>query len=57
MPSNRTPAEEYIRGLEERLTKSQDRTERYRLQAELEDTEDGHWDGPRTDDPPPGWIG
>jgi hypothetical protein len=47
---------EYIGELERRLAAATDRTERFRLQAELEDTEDGHWVGPRTDDPPDSWV-
>jgi hypothetical protein len=33
------------------------RVARYRAQAELEDMDDDHWDGPRTDDPPENWQG
>jgi hypothetical protein len=38
-----------------RLAESGDRATAYRAQAELEDIADGHWDGPRTDDPPKSW--
>jgi hypothetical protein len=45
----------YYRDLQ-RKAKSLDRTTAYRAQAELEDIGDGHWDGPRTDDPPESWF-
>jgi hypothetical protein len=53
MPS--IPSKEYVSALEA-LTKSADRTTAYRATAELEDIVEGHWDGPRTDDPPASWF-
>lgn len=48
---------ERLKGVLEQLLKlTSDRTARYRLEAELEDLEDGHWDGARTDDPPESWF-
>ncbi len=54
-----TPDLPYYQDLEARLRaaeRRQDRTESYRLTAELEDISDGHWSGPRTDDAPDGWA-
>lgn len=34
-----------------------DRVSRYRLVAESEDIDDGHWDGKRMDLPPENWEG
>jgi hypothetical protein len=48
-------AKRYRSELEVKLEQAADRTRRFQIQAELEDIEDGHWDGPRTDDPPAGW--
>jgi hypothetical protein len=45
----------YAATLRERLRDATDRTERYRLTAELEDLVDGRWTGERTDDPPMEW--
>jgi hypothetical protein len=47
-------AKEYIANLRS-LADSDDRVVAFRAQAELEDIDDGHWDGPRTDDPPANW--
>jgi hypothetical protein len=47
---------EYVDNLKRRaLDQTLPREERFRAEAELEDMTDGHWDGPRTDDPPPNW--
>jgi hypothetical protein len=48
------PTEEYIENLRKQAD-SDDRVISYRAQAELEDIEDDHWNGPRTDDPPDSW--
>ena len=48
----------YVNMLERTLKGLNRRTDRnayYRVVAELEDISDGHWDGPRTDDPPENW--
>jgi hypothetical protein len=50
-------AKRYRSELEVKLEQETDRTRRYRIQAELEDIQDGHWNGPRVDDPPAGWEG
>jgi hypothetical protein len=50
------PDSEYVKNLRKIADDpANDRTARYRAEAELEDMTDGHWDGPRTDDPPPNW--
>jgi hypothetical protein len=56
-PQRRTRNPNYERDLTERSKNATSRTERYRAQAELEDIADGHWSGPRTDEPPATWQG
>jgi hypothetical protein len=48
-------AKRYEAELEVKLEQAETRTHRFQIQAELEDIEDGHWDGPRTDEPPANW--
>lgn len=50
-------AKRYEAELEVKLEMETDRVRQYWLQAELEDIEDGHWNGPRTDQPPESWQG
>jgi hypothetical protein len=51
-----TSDSEYVQNLKRiALDKTLTREERFRAEAELEDMTDGHWNGPRTDDPPPSW--
>jgi hypothetical protein len=59
VPEQETEQEtEYTRNLKRiAADPTASRTERYRAQAELEDMDDDHWDGPRTDDPPENWQG
>lgn len=55
VPEHKIPDDTYVADLQNRLSVSGNCTERYRVVAELEDIADGHWDGPRTDDPPENW--
>ena len=49
------PSWEYLDNLDFQRKHGATRTERYRVQAELEDIADGHWNGPREDSPPDSW--
>jgi hypothetical protein len=49
------PSKDYILDLVRR-SKSANRAVAFRATAELEDINDGHWDGQRYDDPPENWY-